>query len=66
MDSTLKLYKLNKGISDISSRIDQILNILTKYKSHVLVLNELNLKSTDSISPYQFTDYTMSVNTIFS
>ena len=59
MNKVLKFYQLNKGDSHLFNRTDQILQILHEKKTHLLVLNELNLDHNDQITKNYFDNYTM-------
>ena len=57
MNKTIKCLQINKGDTDLESRVDQINDLLTQYKPHVVVINELNSSSGDQITRNQFKDY---------
>ena len=64
MDKSLRFVLINKGDSDLHSRVDQINQVISKYKPHILVVNELNMKSTDTVSIYLFDNYTMEADNL--
>ena len=57
MDRTLKFVQINKGVSELSSRVDQINNIINEYNPHSIIINELNSPNTDSNTRNQFPNY---------
>ena len=57
MDKMLKFMQLNKCVSDLESRVDQINSIIDQHKPHAIVINELNSPSTDKITRNQFPGY---------
>ena len=59
MENNLTIIQLNKGISDFSSRSDQINDLICKYKPQIVILNELNLKNTDTVTKNIFDNYTL-------
>ena len=64
MNKSFRFLQLNKGDADISSRVDQINDILAKYKPHLLVVNELNMKSTDKVTRQLFENYSMETDNL--
>ena len=59
MNKTIKFLQINKGNSELSQKTDQIMDLLQLHKPHIVVINELNAKRTDTISRHQFQDYIM-------
>ena len=39
MNSTIKILQVNKGDSDLSSRVEQIQEQIVKYKTQIVVIN---------------------------
>ena len=66
MNNVLKILQLNKGDSELQNRTDQINEILTKYKPHIVIINELNNYSNDQITKHSFTDYTLETDNLES
>ena len=64
MNSTIKFAQINKGVSDLSSRVEHIKQVLQQHKPHVLIINELNLSDKDIVSSRQFEDYNMEVDNL--
>ena len=50
MNKTIQIIQINKGNPEFNQIIVQIKEIIQKYKPQILVVNELNLTSDDTIS----------------
>ena len=64
MDKSLRFIQINKGDSDLHSRVDQTNQVICKYKPHLLVVNKLNMNSTDTVSKHLFDNYTMEADNL--
>ena len=51
-NQNFKILLLNKGDSDIKTKIDQINNILETHKPHFLILNETQKHKNDNTSKF--------------
>ena len=60
----MTILQLNKGNSDLFSRVPHINEILTKYKPQLLILNELNLHCRDTVTPKLFPQYKLVVDNL--
>ena len=58
------ILQLNKGNSDLNSKVQEINNLLVQYKPHILILNELNLDHRDKVTPKMFPQYTLEVDNL--
>ena len=64
MNNTIKIIQVNKGDSDFSSRSEQINELIVKYRPQIIVINELNSKSTDTITRNQFENYKLETDNL--
>ena len=64
MNKSLKFIQINKGDSDLSGRSDQINDLLLQHKPHLLIVNELNLRSTDTVTKHQFDNYSLETDNL--
>ena len=45
MNNTIKFAQINKGDSNFVNRVDQISEIIEKYSPHIIIINELIMKT---------------------
>ena len=64
MPNTLKIIQVNKGNSSLYNRIDQINDLITTHKPHIVIINELNSVNGDFTSRNQFPEYRMETDTL--
>ena len=64
MNKQINISLLNKGNSDLASRIEQINQILVTQKPTVLVVNKLNMYKKDTAIKYLFHNYTMEYDSL--
>ena len=56
--------QINKGNSKFNNRIDQIQNIISQHKPHMMIINELNIKNGDIVSRNQYQNYRMETDNL--
>ena len=64
MDKTITIIQINKGDSELNKRIVQINYIIQKFKPHIIVINELNLTSDDTITRKLFDNYNLETDNL--
>ena len=64
MDNKITIIQLNKGNSDILGRTDQINNLISTYKPHIIVINEINSKPNDKVAQSQFPNYRLETDNL--
>ena len=64
MDKSIKFVQINKGVSELSSRLDHINDIIEQHNPKVVVINELNSPSTDNVTRLQFPGFTLETDNL--
>ena len=64
MDKSLKIIQINKGDSILFNCTDQLQDIIVQYKPNILIINELNSPSGDTMNRNQFVNYRMETDNL--
>ena len=64
MNKTIKMIQINKGTSELNQKIVQINDIIHRFKPQILVINELNLTSNDTMTRNMFTGYNLETDNL--
>ena len=63
-NNNIKIMSVNKGNSEINTKIDQLNNMIQVHNPDIFAINEINIKLSDTVTKNQFPGYTLEVDSL--
>ena len=64
MNKNIKIIQINKGNAEFQNRTEQIKDMIETMKPKIVIINELNKPSTDTISGEQFENFKLETDNL--